>query len=52
MLLWTPTEPVITSLDQYDDIVGPYVELGFDQFVLHHPDQTGPYGGGVASSSG
>ncbi len=49
VLLWTPTEPVITSLDQYDDIVGPYVELGFDQFVLHHPDQTGPYGGDVAT---
>jgi hypothetical protein len=26
-------------------LVGPYVELGFDQFVLHHPEQTGPYGG-------
>ena len=49
VLLWTPTEPVITSLDQFDEIVGPYVELGFDQFVLHHPDQTGPYGGDVAT---
>jgi hypothetical protein len=25
------------------------VELGFDQFVLHHPDQTGPFGGDVKS---
>jgi hypothetical protein len=27
--------------------VGPVAELGFDQFVLHHPDQTGPYEGDV-----
>ena len=27
----------------------PYAELGFDQFVLHHPAQTGPYGGDVAT---
>jgi alkanesulfonate monooxygenase SsuD/methylene tetrahydromethanopterin reductase-like flavin-dependent oxidoreductase (luciferase family) len=47
VLLWTPTEPVLHSLDQYDELVGPYVELGFDQFVLHHPAQTGPYGGDV-----
>ena len=46
-LLWTPTEPVITSLDQYDELVGPCAELGFDQFVLHHPAQTGPYWGDV-----
>jgi alkanesulfonate monooxygenase SsuD/methylene tetrahydromethanopterin reductase-like flavin-dependent oxidoreductase (luciferase family) len=46
-LLWTPTEPVITSLDQFDELVGPCAELGFDQFVLHHPDQTGPYSGDV-----
>jgi hypothetical protein len=45
ILLWTPTEPVITSLDQFDELVGPVAELGFDQFVLHHPAQTGPYGG-------
>ena len=47
VLLWTPTEPVITSLDQFDELVGPVAELGFDQFVLHHPTQTGPYGGDV-----
>ena len=46
-LLWTPTEPVITSLDQFDELVGPCAELGFDQFVLHHPAQTGPYGGDI-----
>jgi hypothetical protein len=27
--------------------VGPCAELGFDQFVLHHPAQTGPYGGDI-----
>jgi alkanesulfonate monooxygenase SsuD/methylene tetrahydromethanopterin reductase-like flavin-dependent oxidoreductase (luciferase family) len=45
VLLWTPTEPVIGSVDQFDELVSPYAELGFDQFVLHHPAQTGPYGG-------
>ncbi len=45
VLLWTLTEPVIDSLDQFDELVAPYEELGFDQFVLHHPAQTGPYGG-------
>jgi alkanesulfonate monooxygenase SsuD/methylene tetrahydromethanopterin reductase-like flavin-dependent oxidoreductase (luciferase family) len=45
VLLWTPTEPVIGSLDQFDELSAPYVELGFDQFVLHHPAQTGPYAG-------
>ncbi len=49
VLLWTPTEPVITSIDQFDELVAPYDQLGFDQFVLHHPDQTGPYGGDVAT---
>jgi alkanesulfonate monooxygenase SsuD/methylene tetrahydromethanopterin reductase-like flavin-dependent oxidoreductase (luciferase family) len=49
VLLWTPTEPVIESLDQFDELAGPYVELGFDQLVLHHPAQTGPYGGNVAT---
>ena len=48
VLLWTPTEPVIDSADQFDELCsGPYAELGFDQFVLHHPAQTGPYGGDV-----
>ena len=49
VLLWTPTEPVITSLDQFDELCAPYAELGFDQFVLHHPAQTGPYRGDVAT---
>jgi alkanesulfonate monooxygenase SsuD/methylene tetrahydromethanopterin reductase-like flavin-dependent oxidoreductase (luciferase family) len=48
VLLWTPTEPVLESADQFDELVAPYVELGFDQFVLHHPAQTGPYGGKLA----
>jgi alkanesulfonate monooxygenase SsuD/methylene tetrahydromethanopterin reductase-like flavin-dependent oxidoreductase (luciferase family) len=47
VVLWTPTEPVIASLDQFEELAGPFEELGFDQFVLHHPDQTGPYGGDV-----
>ena len=47
VLLWMPYEPQITSSDQFDEIAAPYVELGFDQFVLHHPDQTGPFGGDV-----
>jgi alkanesulfonate monooxygenase SsuD/methylene tetrahydromethanopterin reductase-like flavin-dependent oxidoreductase (luciferase family) len=47
VLLWTPTEPIIDSLDQFDELVDPYAELGFDQFVVHHPAQTGPYGGDV-----
>jgi alkanesulfonate monooxygenase SsuD/methylene tetrahydromethanopterin reductase-like flavin-dependent oxidoreductase (luciferase family) len=45
VLLWMPPEPVITSADQFDDLAAPYAELGFDQFVLHHPAQTGPFGG-------
>ena len=47
VLLWTPTEPVIGSVDQFEELSGPYTELGFDQFVIHHPAQTGPYGGNV-----
>jgi alkanesulfonate monooxygenase SsuD/methylene tetrahydromethanopterin reductase-like flavin-dependent oxidoreductase (luciferase family) len=41
VILWTPTETVLSSLEQFEDLVAPYVELGFDQFVLHHPEQTG-----------
>ena len=48
VLLWTPTEPRLDSPAQFDELVAPYVELGFDQFVLHHPAQTGPYGGDPA----
>ncbi len=47
VLLWTPTEPFIDSADQFDELVAPYQALGFDQFVVHHPAQTGPYGGDV-----
>jgi alkanesulfonate monooxygenase SsuD/methylene tetrahydromethanopterin reductase-like flavin-dependent oxidoreductase (luciferase family) len=47
VLLWTPTETVLRSLGQFEDLVAPYQELGFDQFVLHHPAQTGPYGGDI-----
>ena len=49
VLLWTPTETVLTSLDQFEELVAPYEELGFDQFVLHHPAQTGPYSGDVGA---
>ena len=47
VLLWIPTEPVIESPTQFDELAGPYVDLGFNQFVLHHPAQTGPYAGNV-----
>jgi alkanesulfonate monooxygenase SsuD/methylene tetrahydromethanopterin reductase-like flavin-dependent oxidoreductase (luciferase family) len=47
VILWTPAEPVIESVDQFDELAAPYVELGFDQMVLHHPAQTGPYGGSI-----
>ncbi len=43
--LWTPTEPSLQSVDQFDEIAAPFEELGFSELVLHHPDQTGPYGG-------
>jgi hypothetical protein len=49
VLLWTPTEPTITSLNQFDELSTPYADLGFDQFVLHHPAQTGPYAGDIAT---
>jgi alkanesulfonate monooxygenase SsuD/methylene tetrahydromethanopterin reductase-like flavin-dependent oxidoreductase (luciferase family) len=47
VLLWTPAETILTSTDQFDDIAAPYEDLGFDEFVLHHPAQSGPYGGSV-----
>ena len=47
VLLWMPTEAVIESADQFDELAAPYASLGFDQFVLHHPDQTGPWSGSV-----
>jgi alkanesulfonate monooxygenase SsuD/methylene tetrahydromethanopterin reductase-like flavin-dependent oxidoreductase (luciferase family) len=47
VVLWTLADPVITSLDQFEDLAAPYVALGIDQLVLHHPDQTGPYSGSV-----
>ncbi len=49
VLLWMPTVPAIDSADQFDELAAPYAELGFDQFVLHHPAQTGPFGGNVAA---
>jgi alkanesulfonate monooxygenase SsuD/methylene tetrahydromethanopterin reductase-like flavin-dependent oxidoreductase (luciferase family) len=47
VLLWTPTDTVLTSVDQFTELAAPYEQLGFDEFVLHHPAQTGPYGGSV-----
>jgi alkanesulfonate monooxygenase SsuD/methylene tetrahydromethanopterin reductase-like flavin-dependent oxidoreductase (luciferase family) len=47
VVLWTPAETVLTSVDQFDELAAPYEELGIDQFVLHHPDQSGPYGGSM-----
>jgi alkanesulfonate monooxygenase SsuD/methylene tetrahydromethanopterin reductase-like flavin-dependent oxidoreductase (luciferase family) len=47
VLLWTPSDTVLTSVDQFDELVAPYEQLGIDEFVLHHPAQTGPYGGSL-----
>ncbi len=47
VLLWTPTEPALASVQQFDELAAPYADLGFDEMVLHHPDQTGPYGGDI-----
>ena len=47
ILLWTPSETVLHSLGQFEELVAPYESLGFNQFVLHHPSETGPYGGDV-----
>jgi alkanesulfonate monooxygenase SsuD/methylene tetrahydromethanopterin reductase-like flavin-dependent oxidoreductase (luciferase family) len=49
ILLWMPTEPAIDSAEQFEELAAPYAELGFEQIVLHHPDQTGPFGGEVAA---
>jgi alkanesulfonate monooxygenase SsuD/methylene tetrahydromethanopterin reductase-like flavin-dependent oxidoreductase (luciferase family) len=49
VLLWTPVEPVLTSLDQFEALAAPCEALGFDELVLHHPQQTGPYGGSLAT---
>jgi alkanesulfonate monooxygenase SsuD/methylene tetrahydromethanopterin reductase-like flavin-dependent oxidoreductase (luciferase family) len=45
VLLWMPTEPVIDSADQFDELAARAASLGFDEVVLHHPSQTGPFGG-------
>jgi alkanesulfonate monooxygenase SsuD/methylene tetrahydromethanopterin reductase-like flavin-dependent oxidoreductase (luciferase family) len=47
VLLWTPSDTVLTSVDQFDELVAPYEQIGIDEFVLHHPAQTGPYGGSL-----
>jgi alkanesulfonate monooxygenase SsuD/methylene tetrahydromethanopterin reductase-like flavin-dependent oxidoreductase (luciferase family) len=47
VLLWMPTETDLRSLDQFEELVAPYESLGFDQVVLHHPAQTGPFRGDV-----
>ena len=39
---------VVEGHEEFDELAAPYEELGFDEFVLHHPAQTGPYGGSVA----
>jgi alkanesulfonate monooxygenase SsuD/methylene tetrahydromethanopterin reductase-like flavin-dependent oxidoreductase (luciferase family) len=46
VLLWTP-EAVLHSAEAFDELAAPYAALGFEEFVLHHPDQTGPYGGSL-----
>ncbi len=49
VLLWMPTVPAIDSAEQFEELAAPYAALGFDQIVLHHPNQTGPFGGNVAA---
>jgi alkanesulfonate monooxygenase SsuD/methylene tetrahydromethanopterin reductase-like flavin-dependent oxidoreductase (luciferase family) len=49
VVLWTPVDPVITSVGQFDEIAAPFEALGIDQLVVHHPAQTGPYGGSIAA---
>ncbi len=49
VLLWMPAAPAIESAEQFEEVAAPYAELGFDQIVLHHPDQTGPFGGSVGA---
>ena len=48
LLLSTTTGPDIPSLGAFDELAGRYGELGFDEIVLHHPSQTGPYAGDMA----
>ncbi|HWW53602.1 MAG TPA: LLM class flavin-dependent oxidoreductase [Acidimicrobiales bacterium] len=48
LLLTTTTGPDVPSLGAFDEMVGRYGDLGFDEIVLHHPRQTGPYAGDMA----
>jgi alkanesulfonate monooxygenase SsuD/methylene tetrahydromethanopterin reductase-like flavin-dependent oxidoreductase (luciferase family) len=48
LLLSTTTGPDIPSLGAFDELAGRYGELDFDEIVVHHPDQTGPYRGDMA----
>ena len=40
-LLWTPTETVITSVDQFDELVGPCAELGLTSSSSTTPPRRG-----------
>lgn len=33
------------SLGEFEDLAGPVEALGFTEIVLHHPEQSGPFGG-------
>lgn len=48
VVLWSPADPPITSIDQFDEVAAPFAALGFDEIVLHHPAQSGPYGGTIS----
>jgi alkanesulfonate monooxygenase SsuD/methylene tetrahydromethanopterin reductase-like flavin-dependent oxidoreductase (luciferase family) len=37
------------SVGQFEDLAGPVEEMGFSEIVLHHPEQTGPFGGDRAT---
>jgi len=47
VILWTPTETVLDSADQFEELAAPFRALGFDEFVIHHPEQSGPYRGNI-----
>ena len=48
LLLATTTGSDIPTVGAFDELAGRYGELGFEEIVLHHPRQTGPYAGDMA----
>ncbi|HLN15826.1 MAG TPA: LLM class flavin-dependent oxidoreductase [Acidimicrobiales bacterium] len=48
VLLLMAVDHGLTSPEAFDDLAGRYGELGIGEIVLHHPRQTGPFGGDIA----